>query len=182
MWPRFGDTNKPAGRVHYNSPMTEDPSAVESGPPPPCRLQWTFNPWQRNWRRPAGALALILLIAAIAGFCFTYPGWWPSMIGWGGIGLLLMLGMTTTIYLPTHYQLDERGVEVRFLGTRSFRKWDHYRNFYAHDTGVHLTTMPQPSRLDPFRGHYLLFNENREEILAFIKAQMKLRGEPERLS
>lgn len=158
-------------------------------------LSWTASPWTANWRRPAAALALCVIVALIGGFAFTYPNysaealsaaeqaardnWWVSMIGWSGLSLLLLLGMTAAIYLPVRYTLDARGVTTRFLGVPTHRRWDHYRNFYVHDAGVHLTTMPQPSRLDPFRGHFLQFAGNRGEVVAFIERHMTLRGVPE---
>lgn len=136
-------------------------------------LSWTHNPWLANWRRPAGALALELAVAALAGVSFTYPRVWPEALAWGGLGLLLMLGMTAAVFLPVSYKLDEYGVTVRFFGTAGFRPWSHYRNFYDHPTGAHLTTMPKPSALDPFRGHYLLYRGNRAEVVAILQAQIK---------
>ncbi|MDT9120716.1 hypothetical protein RSW84_25110, partial [Escherichia coli] len=79
-------------------------------------------------------------------------------------------GMTASMFLPARYRLDAKGVTTWFLGLPSFRPWEHYRNFYAHDTGAHLTTMPRPSPLDPFRGHLLLFADNRAAVLAALKA------------
>ncbi len=101
------------------------------------------------------------------------------MLAWGGVSLLLLLGFTAVIYLPVRYKLDSRGATVTFLGAPSFRPWEHYRNFYVHDTGVHLTTMPKPSGLDPFRGHFLQYSGNREAVVSYIKAHLKLRGVPE---
>lgn len=145
-------------------------------------LSWSYNPWRANWRRPAGALALELAVAALAGVSFSYPHVWPEALAWGGLGLLLLLGMTTTIFLPVTYRLDERGVTVRFIGTESFRAWSHYRNFYDHATGAHLTTMPRPSALDPFRGHYLLYSGNRQEVVAVLRARIKAEPQTEQSS
>jgi len=138
------------------------------------KLAWTFNPWRdrRGWRQPAVALLLLLAIAGLAGYSFTAPNWWPQALSWGGFSLLILVGMTANLFLPVSYRLDERGVTVRFLGVPSFRPWEHYRNYYVHDTGVHLTTMPQPSPLDPFRGHLLLFAGNREEVSAMVRAHI----------
>jgi len=105
--------------------------------------------------------------------------WVGQAITWSMISLLLLLGMTSTIYLPVRYKLDERGVTGYFLGVPTFRDWRHYRNFYVHENGVHLTTMPKPSPLDAFRGHFLQFYGNRDEVVAFIEAHMTLRGIPE---
>jgi hypothetical protein len=158
-------------------------------------LVWAVSPWATNWRRPAAALALCVFVALLGGFAFTYPNysveglaaaelaardnWWISMIGWSGLSLLLLLGMTATIYLPVRYKLDAGGVTTSFLGIPQHRSWAHYRNFYVHETGVHLTTMPRPSRLDAFRGHFLQYAGNRDEVVAFIERNMTLRGVPE---
>lgn len=163
--------------------------------PEDASLSWSVSPWATDWRRPAAALALCVFVALLGGFAFTYPNysaeglsaaelaardnWWVSMVGWSFMGLLLMVGMTWTIYLPVHYRLDADGVTTRFLGIGQQRRWTHYRNFYVHDTGVHLTTMPQPSRLDAFRGHFLQYAGNRSEVVAFIERHMTLRGVPE---
>jgi len=147
-------------------------------------LHWYYNPWRAKWQRPAAALSISVAVAAIAGYTFTTPDWWPQALGWGGLSLLLLLGMTAVLYVPVGYRLDQRGVSVRFLGVPQFRPWDYYRNFYVHETGVHLTTMPQPSPLDPFRGHFLQYGAKgtkvtRDEIVAFIEARMTLKGIPD---
>ena len=150
------------------------------------QLAWTFNPWRANWRKPALALTIVLLVATLAGWSFTYPDWWPQALGWGTISLTFLLGATATLFLPVRYLLDSRGVSVYFLGVPSFRQWSHYRNYYMHDTGVHLTTMPKPSALDPFRGHYVQFSRdpsgqsNRALVAAFIEEHMRAwKGKPQ---
>jgi hypothetical protein len=138
-------------------------------------LSWTFNPWRdrRGWRHPTVALLLLLAIAALAGYAFSAPQWWPQGLGWAAFSLVFLLGMTANLFLPVSYKLDEQGVTVRFLGVPSFRPWSHYRNYYVHDTLIHLTTMPKPSALDPFRGHALLLAGNREEVAALVRAHIQ---------
>lgn len=183
------------------------------GLPGGAALAWTVSPWRANWRRPAAALAICIVVAALAGISFTYPNypvgydinpgalteapepngvpgasaaeqehrstWGWQALSWSLGGLLLMLGMTASLYLPVRYKLDQEGVTTYFLNVPTSRPWRHYRNFYAHDNGVHLTTMHTPSRLDAFRGHFLQFAGNREEVLAYITQHMTLRGVPE---
>jgi len=131
-------------------------------------LSWTYNPWRADWRKPALALLIEVGVAALAGLSTSQPGAPGSALGWSAFALLLLLGMTATIFTPVSYRLDEKGVSVRFVGTPSFRRWEHYRNYYVHKPGVHLTTMPQPSALDPFRGHMLMFDGNREAVVEYI--------------
>jgi hypothetical protein len=145
-------------------------AAVDTGSFP--TVEWTYNPWVhvRGRRHPALALLVLVGAAALAGYSFTAPQWWPASLAWGGLALLLLLGMTANTFLPARYRLDERGISTWFLGAPSFRPWSHYRNYYVHDTGAHLTTMPDPSPLDPFRGHMLMFAGNREAVVAALRA------------
>lgn len=144
----------------------------------PQVLAWTYNPWRADPRRPALALLLELVVAALAGWSFSHPQWWPLALSWGGVSLALLLGMTATIFLPVSYKLDADGVTVYFLGAPSFRQWKHYRNYYAHRKGVYLTTLPQPSGLDPFRGHYLQYGApggpgTADNVAPFVKAHLE---------
>lgn len=160
------------------------PAPTPVSAPAPGALEWTVNPWRTNPARPLKALLLELAVAIAAGWSFSWPDWWPQAIGWGGISLLLLAGMTATIFLPVKYKLDAQGVTVYFLGAPSSRKWAHYRNYYSHETGVHLTTMPTPSGLDPFRGHYLQYGANgsgaeKAQVLEFIGRHLaEYRGKP----
>jgi hypothetical protein len=155
-----------------------------STPTPPAELpesvEWRYNPWVDAggpaWRRPWVALLLELGLAALAGYSLTAPNWWPEALPWALMSLAILLAATASLYLPVRYRLGPEGVTVWFLGVPSTRTWDHYRNYYVHDTGVHLTTMPQPSALDPFRGHMLLFAGNRESVVPYIKARIRRPG------
>jgi hypothetical protein len=97
---------------------------------------------------------------------------------WSLVTILMILGMTAPLYLPAQYRLDDKGVTVRFAGVPSMRRWEHYRNFYPHKRIVHLTTLPRPSALDPFRGHSLCFDGNRDEVLAFLTRHVQRTASP----
>jgi hypothetical protein len=103
--------------------------------------------------------------------------WRGHWLAWSGISLCFLLGMTLVLFTPVGYRLDERGVAVRFMGVSSFRPWEHYRNFYPHARVVHLTTMPRPSRLDPFRGHPLQFSGNRDAVLEYLGEHIARAGQ-----
>jgi hypothetical protein len=151
----------------------------------PTILEWSFNPWRQDWRRPVALLAICLLLAALAGWAFTAPHWWPQALGYGLISLALLLGMNALVVLPVRYRLDSTGVTVWFLGVPSTRAWEHYRNAYFHRNLVHLTTLPRPSALDPFRGHALQFDPHsaqgrRAAVQPFIEQQLSpYKGLPE---
>jgi len=169
------------------------------------RLEWTVSPWTANWKRPAGALAMCVILALLAGFSVNYPNysvdtvpttgqdaaveertpeeiaeltayrdnWVGRSLIWSLFGVVLLVGMTASIYLPVRYRLDDRGVTTFFLWVPTTRPWNHYRNYYVHDTGIHLTTMAEPSPLDAFRGHYIQYGQNRDEVKAFVAARIE---------
>jgi hypothetical protein len=151
----------------------------------PTALEWSFNPWRQDWRRPALLLVICLALAALAGWAFTAPRWWPQAIGWSAMSLALLVGMNALVVLPVRYRLDGSGVTVWFLGVPSTRPWNHYRNAYFHRRLVHLTTLPRPSALDPFRGHALQFDPqaaqgNRAAVEPFIEQHLApFKGQPE---
>ena len=111
-------------------------------------------------------------LAQIAAQREQFPQQW---LLWSCVTCVMILGMTAPLYLPARYTLDESGVTVHFMGVPSKRRWEHYRNFYPHEHLVHLTTMPRPSALDPFRGHSVFFNGNREAVLEFVGEHVKRR-------
>lgn len=103
---------------------------------------------------------------------------------WALIGLALVGGMNSLLFFPVRYRLDAKGVAVHYLGVPSERDWGYYRNAYFHRQLVHLTTLPQPSPLDPFRGHALLFDPRspsgrREAVEPFLRARLGLPGRDE---
>ena len=102
----------------------------------------------------------------------SFPVQW---LLWGLVSAVLLLGMNASLYLPVRYELNEQGVRVEFMGMPSLRRWEHYRNFYPHEHLVHLTTLPRPSALDPFRGHSLMFSGNRDSVLAYIGKHVERR-------
>jgi hypothetical protein len=104
-------------------------------------------------------------------------GWRGQWAVWSALSFVFLLGMTLVMYVPVRYRLDGTGVKTWFLGAPTHRPWEHYRNYYPHKRVVHMTTMPSPSRLDPFRGHPLQFAGNRAEVLDYIRTHL---GEPKR--
>jgi hypothetical protein len=124
------------------------------------------------------ALAICLVVAVLA-------AWWARTPLWGVLGFALVAGTNAAIFLPARYRLDNAGVTVWFLGVPSQRAWNHYRNAYYHRNLVHLTTLRQPSALDPFRGHSLQFDPHdpqgeRQAVKEFIETKLApFRDKPE---
>jgi len=140
----------------------------------PEEILWRAHPLKENvWRS-------LLLAAIMAVTCYGAWVW----TGWPGMAVLaaVILAVSMAPFLfPTRYRMDGEGIEIVFLGVRTFRPWDELRNFYPHDVGVHLSTFKRPNALDPFRGSFIRFAPgNGEEVLTFLRAHIRRdKGEAE---
>ena len=88
-------------------------------------------------------------------------------------GVVLFFSMAR-FYFPVYYRLDGEGVRIRFLGREKSRPWSDFKNVYVHKDGLFLAPFEKPSRLDAFRGVGLNYNENKDEVVSFVKARLNL--------
>ncbi len=90
-----------------------------------------------------------------------------------GILSILFLGFSLLpYYTPTKYRLDKDGIEIKKLFYTIEKKWSSYRSFYPDKNGVLLSPFPMPTRLENFRGIYIRFRDNRDEVIPFIESIM----------
>ena len=114
-------------------------------------------------------VGLMLGISVGASWAFDQSG----ELLFGVLAFVLLFLSMARFFLPTRYHLTEDGLRVRFLGRKRHRPWSEFRNFYPYRIGVLLTPFPRPSRLDSFRGQFLRFNGNHDEVLEFIARHIK---------
>jgi hypothetical protein len=127
-------------------------------------ITWTSLPFRIGGKKNIVAIAVPVALWAIV---LVLWGVW-----WFVISLILIGGSILPYYLPTTYVLSEKGISVRSLFTRQNRKWADYRSFYVDEHGVLLSPFNKPSRLENFRGVYLRFHKNGEEVVAFVKQKL----------
>jgi len=135
-----------------------------------CELRWVSHPLRDE--PPWKSAALIALIAGFsAGAYYSLEGLVYALIA-GAV----LVAATSRYLLPVHYCLTERGVAVTHAGVTRRMAWDRFRDFYVHPDGVFLSPFGRPSRLDSFRGCFLRFKDNREEVLALVRAGVQNRA------
>ena len=143
---------------------SDNPMDTEAAPD---EIVWRAHPLTESvWR--SMLLAVIIVVAC-------YGAW--SFSGYAGMALLalvvLIVSMAPYIF-PTKYRINDEGIEIVFLGVRSFRGWKEFRNFYPHEMGVHLSTFRRPNGLDAFRGSFIRFaGGNREAVLDFLDSYIE---------
>jgi len=130
------------------------------------KLTWVSHPVKRNLRNSI-LLSLFLVILWAIVYIIT------DSVLFLVLSVVIMLGSLSPFYLPTRYELTEDKVKVNYVFHSMEKSWTSYRSYYPDKNGVLLSPFPRPSRLESFRGVYIRFAGNKEEVLGFIKGKME---------
>jgi len=125
-------------------------------------MEWTAHPFKTDPRKSVFLVIIILLICLLV--LLT-----TENIGFTLIALTLLVVSMRQFFLPTVYVLNAEGVEVRFSGTSKKKRWDYFSSYYEDRNGILLSPFKDRSRLEAFRGMYLIANNNKPQIVEFIK-------------
>jgi len=124
------------------------------------QLEWVSFPAIENLRKTIIATIFIIGLSTILYYLYE-----PIY----GLLSFLFLGFSLIpYYTPTTYKLKKDGIEVRKLFYTIRKSWNDFRSFYPDNTGVLLSPFPLPTRLENFRGIYIRFKDNKEEVLSFV--------------
>ncbi len=124
-------------------------------------LEWTVHLARRRPRQAAAAIALIAAGSLAAGFGFHSP-----LLGL--LAVLLLTGSVSDYLLPLRYRIGPEAVEARGLIHRRRLAWRQVRRIIRDDLGVKLSPLARRSRLEAYRGIYLWFAGNEDEVMASI--------------
>lgn len=91
-----------------------------------------------------------------------------------GLSVVIMLVSLSSFFLPTRYELNQEKVKIRFFLTMREREWRAFRSFYVDKNGVLLSPFAKPSRLENFRGVYVRFNQNKDQVVEFVKSKIQV--------
>ena len=82
---------------------------------------------------------------------------------------VIFMGALSTFFFPTKYELSKDKVKVKYLFTSVAKEMSMYRTFYPDKNGVLLSPFTRPSRLENFRGLYVRYHRNKDEVDTFVK-------------
>jgi hypothetical protein len=128
-------------------------------------LQWTAHPLVDDFPKSLLLIGIVIGVLVVVKLSFVN-------VGFIVVAAALFLVALAKYFFPTRYELSETGMKARFLGFRSSRPWTAYSSYYNCRGGVHLSPFSEPSRLDTFRGSFLLCRKNKEEVLAFVRRKI----------
>jgi len=128
-------------------------------------LAWTAHPLKR---KPLAAV-LVTIFILVVGFLVLLT---TGSKAFGTLALVVLFASLAKFYLPTKYRLTDKRVTIKSTTQTIHKNWSQFRSFYPDRNGVLLSPFVQPSRLENFRGAYLIFENNKEEVLRFVESQI----------
>ena len=138
----------------------------------PGTLTWRVHPFAERPTR--GWLAIVILAGVFAALHVSGDD------GFIPLAALVLFLSLSPYFLPTTYELNATGVTQRIAFVRFTRRWEEFRRYYHDDVGVKLSPFAHRSRREPFRGVWLRFSGNRDEVLAFVAAKIGESRAPDR--
>jgi hypothetical protein len=127
-------------------------------------LTWTVHPAARRRAATLATLALVALTAVTAARI-------GQGAGWGIVAAAFLTVSVSSFLFPTRYHLDERGIEVRHLGSVRRRTWRDVRRVDQVPGGLLLSPYIRPTLRDRFRAVLIRTEErDRQGVLGFVEA------------
>lgn len=127
-------------------------------------VTWNVHPARRSLPKAILVSIIILLL--------TFFSSWYAGTPFGGLAFVLLTGSLWPFYVPTRYRITSWGVEQIRWPVRQKRPWSQFRRYEVDARGILLSPFISPSRLDSFRGMYLLTGNGPQEIREVVAAQL----------
>jgi hypothetical protein len=129
-------------------------------------LKWSTHPVKRK------ALVSILVILFLLGILILVYLTTQSLF-FTALSVVILLGSLSSFFLPTYYELDEKKIKIKYFISSREKEWSMFRSFYVDKNGLLLSPFEKPSRLENFRGIYIRFNQNKDQVVDFVKSKMQ---------
>lgn len=107
-------------------------------------------------------VAAITIVVAFAGYLFL-----GGILG-AIVGIVVMVASTAELFMPINYRLDGTDARAHCGFNVTAIRWENVKRLIDTPEGVRLSPLEKSSRLDAFRGVYLRFSGNRDEVLGKI--------------
>jgi hypothetical protein len=124
-------------------------------------MAWTCHPVRR---RPLVSLLVTLFVILIGMVVYLAT----SSNIFTVLALVILYASLAKFYFPTRYRFTEKGFEVKTTTQKLFKPWSMFRSFYPDKNGVLLSPFTRPTRLENFRGVYIMFADNRDSVIEYV--------------
>jgi hypothetical protein len=135
-------------------------------PPEQATLEWSVHPVRRGKGRLALTLGTMAAFGAMV-YIMTASWYWVAF----SVGIFFI--SLARYFFRSSYTLSPEGVTARLpLGTVQ-RSWTDFASWRTHPTGVFLSPYRRPTRLESFRGLFLLTDGHRDRVVRYIRDHME---------
>ena len=148
--------------------MTAQQEQTENQPalaPEGRSLAWRIHPVKRKPMLSAVVTLAILLFSFLV-FVSTESTFMTVL------SLAILFGSLAKFYWPTSFTLTEKEIVVKTTMQTMRKEWSLYRSYWPDKNGVLLSPFAVKSRLENFRGLYLIFGENKDDVITFVKERI----------
>ncbi len=114
-------------------------------------------------------LLVALIVASSAAAAVGFEHWFYGLFSLGALTASL-----SRYFFPTRYVLNSEGIRSEHLGLKQRRFWVEFRRADEQRDGIFLRPSARPGRLDSFRGVFLRFDQNREEVARFVRCHVPI--------
>jgi len=128
-------------------------------------LRWKCHPVMR---RPLVSVSVTLFITLV-GVIVQYA---TNSHGFTVLALVILFASLAKFYFPTEYIISDKNLKIKTTTQTLVKKWSMYRTYYPDKHGILLSPFSRPSRLENFRGLYIMFENNRDEVTTFVKERI----------
>ena len=131
-----------------------------------CKLiSWNIFPLFEKPIRSIGVLLFLIILS------FLVYEETASLI-WVLFSILILIFSLRQYFLPTCYILYDEQIVCRCLCYQRKVRWEQLKNYFIDKNGVLLSPFQKPTRLENFRGLYLIGANQKPEVMALIKEKI----------
>ena len=124
-------------------------------------LSWRYHPAAKNKAKTV----LVAMVVAFFGF-FTW--WYSQSTIFAFLAAVILTASLGVFFFPTRYTLTEENLTVEFLGTKQVKKWGNFVRAEPEKNGVFLSPFACKSFLEHYRGVFVRYDGNKEEVDRFV--------------
>ena len=130
------------------------------------KLEWIVHPLIANWKVSVGLIAFLIALCTAIYFSF-------NSLTFLFLSIIFLVGSLSPFFFPTTYTINDDGINIKTVFRKSSKNWGYYKSYYPDKNGILLSPFPHPSRLENFRGLYVRFNNNKADVVNFVKQRLK---------
>jgi hypothetical protein len=93
------------------------------------------------------------------------------------VAIVILAGSMAGFYTRTRYQFYDDHFTVATTFQETEKSWSQYRSYYPDRNGVLLSPFLRPTRLENFRGIYIKFNGNKDDVMGIIRSRISFEND-----